>query len=91
MFTAITNIGGDMMRSKTAEFERMMTNQQQQSNKSISKSHSQTMQSSHGSSGARTTDTKCVPLKTSDSSSNVRNGPIYKRRDVISSALNLKK
>ncbi|XP_031640723.1 uncharacterized protein LOC116352342 isoform X2 [Contarinia nasturtii] len=91
VMTAITNIGGDMMRSKTAEFERMMTNQQQQQNKSISKSHSQTMQQSHGSSGARTTDTKCVPLKTSDSSPNVRNGPIYKRRDVISSALNLKK
>lgn len=91
MFTAITNIGGDVMRSKTAEFERMMTNQQQQQIKPITKSHSQTMQS-HGSSGARTTtDSKSLSLKTSDSSSNVRNGPIYKRRDVISSALNLKK
>lgn len=92
MFTAITNIGGDMMRSKTAEFERMMTNQQQhQQIKPITKSHSQTMQS-HGSSGVRTTtDSKSTSLKTSDSSSNARNGPIYKRRDVISSALNLKK
>lgn len=80
-----------MMRSKTAEFERMMTNQQQQS-KPITKSHSQIMQS-HGNSGARTTESRNIgsSLKTSDSSSNVRNGPIYKRRDVISSALNLKK
>ncbi|XP_055320949.1 uncharacterized protein LOC129577599 isoform X2 [Sitodiplosis mosellana] len=91
VMTAITNIGGDMMRSKTAEFERMMSNQQQQQNKSILKSRSQTMQS-HGSSGARSsTESKNTSLKTSDSSSNVRNGPIYKRRDVISSALNLKK
>lgn len=67
------------MRSKTAEFERFVTNQQPQPSKTISKSHSQSTQS-HGTS-----------LKTSDSSSNVRNGPIYKRRDVISSALNLKK
>lgn len=89
-----------MMRSKTAEFERIMTHQQQQQNKSLSKSHSQSSQS-HGSSGsggggsgARSMiDSKNVgaALKTSDSSSNVRNGPIYKRRDVISSALNLKK
>lgn len=91
-FIAITNIGGDMMRSKTAEFERIMTNQQQQQSKSISKSHSQNTQS-HGSFGSRTADSKSIgtSLKTSDSSSNVRNGPIYKRRDVISSALNLKK
>lgn len=90
-FAAITNIGGDMMRSKTAEFERMMTNQQQQT-KPITKSHSQIMQS-HGGSGARTIESKNIgtSLRTSDSSSNVRNGPIYKRRDVISSALNLKK
>lgn len=92
--TAITNIGGDMMRSKTAEFERIMTNQQQQQqqqNKPISKSHSQNIQS-HGSSGSRTTDSKIgTPLKASDSSSNIRNGPIYKRRDVISSPLNTKK
>lgn len=86
-----------MMRSKTAEFERMnMTHLQQQQNKSLSKSHSQSSQS-HGSSGGSahrsTIDSKNVgaALKTSDSSSNVRNGPIYKRRDVISSALNLKK
>lgn len=79
-FEAITNIGGDMMRSKTAEFERMMTNQQQ--NKPISKSHSQNIQS-HGS---RTTDATSS-LKTSDSSSNI----IYKRRDVISSPLHVKK
>lgn len=82
------------MRSKTAEFERIVTNQQQQQFKSISKSHSQNIQS-HGNSGARTNDSKSVggtsSLKASDSSSNVRNGPIYKRRDVISSALNLKK
>lgn len=90
LFIAITNIGGDMMRSKTAEFERMMSHQQQQQNKSLTKSHSQTMQS-HSGSGARTTDTKNTSLRTSDLSSNVRNGPIYKRRDVISSALNLKK
>lgn len=93
-FIAITNIGGDMMRSKTAEFERMMTNQQQQQqqqSKPITKSHSQIMQS-HGGTGARIESKNIgTSLKTSDSSSNVRNGPIYKRRDVISSALNLKK
>lgn len=81
------------MRSKTAEFERIVTNQQQQQlqqhTKSIAKSHSQNIQS-HGS--GRSADAKiATSLKTSDSSSNVRNGPIYKRRDVISSALNIKK
>lgn len=75
-----------MMRSKTAEFERMMTNQQQQS-KPISKSHSQNIQS-HGSSSSRSSDSG---IKTSESSTNTRNGPIYKRRDVISSPLNTKK
>lgn len=85
------------MRSKTAEFERFMVNQQQhqlqQQNKFISKSPSQGAQS-HGNSGTRiNTESKSIstPIKTSDSSSNARNGPIYKRRDVISSALNLKK
>lgn len=82
------------MRSKTAEFERIMTHQQQQQNKSLSKSQLHGSSGNGGGNGARSTiDSKDVgtALKPSDSSSNVRNGPIYRRRDVISSALNLKK
>lgn len=83
---SITNIGGDVMRSKTAEFERMLIqqNKQQQQQQSVSRSSSQSNQTQQD--AARTT----MKTKTSDPA-NVRNGPIYKRRDVISSALNLKK
>lgn len=53
--TAITNIGGDVMRSKTAEFERMLTQQQQ--TKPISRSQSQN-QSQYQSSSTRTGESK---------------------------------
>lgn len=77
--TGITNIGGDVMRSKTAEFERMLSNQSRQSNQV------------HYSGRGNESKSIATTTKQTDSSNNARNGPIYKRRDVISSASNVKK
>lgn len=101
------------MRSKTAEFERML-------DKPISKSQSSQFHS-QSASGARSNDSKPSMTKTikiskchqineynilnllaeiindliflsaEPDSTAARNGPIYKRRDVISSASNAKK
>lgn len=89
---SITSIGGDVMRSKTAEFERMLMQQNKRNTKSNSIDNS---------TGAyRRNDSKSLPITSSTpTSSNSpqsaaaanRNGPIYKRRDVISSAPNTKK
>lgn len=74
----ISNIGGDVMRSKTAEFERMLEHQNKQSS-----------QMQHG---GQSGETRSSNSTTKQSNSIIaRNGPIYKRRDVISSALNTKK
>lgn len=100
--TSITNIsiggiGGDVMRSKTAEFERMLMQQNKQQIISRSSSQGQqqdnlrTILNTRNAGDSKSTSANTKTTSKSDSTSNVRNGPIYKRRDVISSALNLKK
>lgn len=109
---SITSIGGDVMRSKTAEFERMLMQQNKRNSKSnsidsgihrrndtkqlpsiTSRAPSTNLQSSRNSSDILATSAANSKSGGSDTTPNVgtRNGPIYKRRDVISSALNMKK
>lgn len=89
---SITNIGGDVLRSKTADFERLLMQQNRRSSKS-----STTFEPS-ASSGTDErqliSSSSEVPNANTFKHSNInarRSGPIYKRRDVISSAQTLKK
>lgn len=108
---SITSIGGDVMRSKTAEFERMLMQQNKRNSKSNSidsgmykrndtkqlpsatlRTSSTNLQSNRKSSDILATSaTKSGGSDTTTANVGTRNGPIYKRRDVISSALNMKK
>lgn len=100
---SITSIGGDVMRSKTAEFERMLIQQNKRNSKSNSidssanrrdmkpLSASSSTSSSSTQHSKKASDTLSTTINSNKNDPNVRNGPIYKRRDVISSALNLKK
>lgn len=97
-FTAsITSIGGDLLRSKTADFERLL--KQQNKNIKPTKADEDLLDRSHS---AATLDSQLstksnLSKHNSNSKSiggkepNARLGPIYKRHDVISSATNTKK
>lgn len=96
-FTAsITNIGGDLLRSKTADFERLL--KQQSKNSKAATTEEETSKNSE----EKSTSDNQVTTKNSSSKQNsnsrglakepnVRLGPIYKRHEVISSATNTKK
>lgn len=96
---SITNIGGDVMRSKTAEFERMLLQQNKRNSKSNSIDSGMYKRNDTKQLASVTSRSSATNLQSNsksggtDSTTNVsaRNGPIYKRRDVISSALNMKK
>ena len=103
--TSITNIGGDVLRSKTADFERLLSQQNKQSLKSNSFAESaapsaSSMEARLLNSPASTHQAEIKSIQSSaihsaldriqDGGSSIsdtkRIGPIYKRRDVISSA-----
>lgn len=71
--TSISQIGGAVMRSKTADFERMLLNNK----KTPSRSATEQIQS-------RTSQDGTAPPIT-DQQRDRRSGPIYKRRELISS------
>lgn len=86
---SITNIGGDVMRSKTADFEKLLS-QNRRSSKSTS-TNSSPFEASDLSRSSSTTEKYSSNFSQNSAANAKRSGPIYKRRDVISSAQTTKK
>lgn len=107
--TSISNIGGDLLRSKTADFERLLFLQHQRSSKnsntlegnsnvradskklSTQESTVAAYNKNDTSGAADNQDITSSATTKNSAASAKRSGPIYKRRDVISSAQSAKK
>lgn len=90
---SIMNIGGDVLRSKTANFERMLLHQSRRSSRSTPEANA-----NDSADVSRSTSTSKYEIPRNSTCNNPQSitsakgsGPIYKRRDVISSAQSQKK